>query len=242
MPRMPSPSVTRRALWWAADYAYAFRRQLAGVVPPWAFGHARRAPRAWRDGSVEAPEILLLPGVYEHWTFLRPLGDAIAAAGFRVAVVHGLGANRRTVTETADQIRRHLDVTPCPAGRVLVAHSKGGLIGKHLLLDEHPDILGLIAIATPFAGSRRAQLLRARTIRSFLPTDETIVMLGGSAGVNARIVSIFGPYDPHIPEGSALDGATNVLVPTAGHFRILGAPSTHQAVHDAIALLSSAIV
>jgi pimeloyl-ACP methyl ester carboxylesterase len=42
--------------------------------------------------------------------------------------------------------------------------------------------------------------------------------------INSRITSIYGPFDPHIPEGSVLPGATNIELPVAGHFRILGDP------------------
>jgi hypothetical protein len=215
--------------------------------------------------------VYLLPGVYEHWTFLRPLGDALAAAGHRVRVVHGLGVNRRGIAETAERLADVLAATRAPsAGRVLVAHSKGGLIGKHLLITSGAAIdaaseamsggdpadaaasapppsggpplglLGLVAVATPFGGARRARVFVDPSIRAFLPDDETIVMLGRETSVNGRIVSVFGPYDPHIPEGSGLDGATNIAVPAPGHFRVLAAASTHQAVLDGIALLSRA--
>ena len=85
------PGAVRRALWWAADYLYAARRQLTVVSLPWTFGRPRPAPAAWSHGSTGLPEVVLLPGVYEHWTFLRPLGDALSAAGHRIVVVHGLG-------------------------------------------------------------------------------------------------------------------------------------------------------
>lgn len=263
------PSTLRRALWWAADYAYAGRRQLAVLSMPWAIGARRPTPDAWRRGDATLPEVILLPGVYEHWTFLRPLGDALAAAGHRVRVVHGLGVNRRSIPATAERLVRLLGETPAPAaGRVLVAHSKGGLIGKHALVTSGaaveaaveaaaggnpadgaaaatprsggpaPRLLGLVAVATPFGGSRLARLFIVPSIRAFVPDDEIIVMLGRETSVNGRIVSVFGPWDPHIPEGSALDGATNVLVPTAGHFRVLGPSTTHRAVLDGVALLS----
>ncbi|MCP2636156.1 hypothetical protein K0817_006180 [Microbacterium sp. HD4P20] len=264
------PGPVRRGLWWAADYAYALRRQLAVLTLPWAIGRRRPTPDAWRRADATLPEVYLLPGVYEHWTFLRPLGDALAAAGHRVLVVHGLGVNRRSIPDTAERLTRLLAATPPPeAGRVLVAHSKGGLIGKHVLVrsgaaidaaaeaaagGEPADaaatatppaggaalgLLGLVAVATPFGGARRARLLFADpSIRAFLPEDETIVMLGRETSINGRIVSVFGPFDPHIPEGSALDGATNIAVTARGHFRILGSPVTHRAVLDGIALLS----
>ncbi len=261
--------MVRRGLWWASDYVYAGWRQLDLLTPPWAIGRPRPVPDAWRRGDTALPETVLLPGVYEHWTFLRPLGNALSAAGYRVCVVHGLGVNRRAVAETAEHLGEKLaESDPPAAGRVLVAHSKGGLIGKQLLIssgaaraaaaeaasggdpaqaaaDAPPGpgtsslgLLGLVAIATPFGGSSRARLLLDPSIRAFLPDDRTIVTLGRETSVNGRIVSIFGPYDPHIPEGSALDGATNVRVPTAGHFRVLAAPRTHTAVIDGIALLT----
>ena len=222
--------------WWALDYAYAGWRQLAVLG-------ARRLPSAWRTGDADKPEVVLLPGVYEHWSFLRPLGDALNAAGHRVTIVHGLRLNRRPIVETSDRLARALArVRVRPAGRVLVAHSKGGLVGKHLLLRDEAEALqlrGLVAVCTPFAGARRARLFTDPSIRALLPGDETIVMLGNAASVNSRIVSVFGTFDAHVPDGSALDGATNVRVPVAGHFRVLGAPETLLAVRDGIARIST---
>ncbi|MFD4422393.1 alpha/beta fold hydrolase [Agromyces sp. NPDC058484] len=223
--------------WWARDYAYAVGRQFA------VFG-ARRPPARWRTGDSARPEIVLLPGVYEHWSFLRPLGDTLNAAGHRVAVVHGLGANRLPIAETSARLERALGRVRVPAaGRVIVGHSKGGLIGKHLLFDGRGEALGIrgvVAVCTPFAGARRARLFRDPSIRALLPGDETIVMLGSAASVNSRIVSIFGTFDPHVPDGSVLDGATNVRVPVAGHFRVLGEPETVLAVLDGVARLVAA--
>jgi pimeloyl-ACP methyl ester carboxylesterase len=278
----PPPPLLARAFWIANDYTYALGRQLSLLAPPWSVRGERVTPHAWSTGSTVLPEIVLLPGVYEHWTFLRPLGNALNAAGYRVRVVHGLGANRRGIAETAERLARALERTPPPgAGRVLVAHSKGGLIGKQLLVssgaaaaaavaaareasagestagestadpamaaaaasgpsDAAPlGVLGLVTVCTPFSGSRYAALLVDPSIRAFLPSDETIVMLGRDTSVNGRIVSIFGRYDLHIPDGSMLEGATNVRVPVVGHFRILGAPETWRAVFDGVALLSA---
>ena len=266
-------SVLRRALWWAADYIYAARRQLAVLSPPWSIGRPRSTPVAWDGGDPALPEVYLVPGVYEHWTFLRPLGDALARAGHRVRVPHGLGVNRRSVADTAERLARLIGEQPAPAaGRVLVAHSKGGLIGKHLLVSagagaadaaetdaaetgtagtdaagtdaagtgaRRLGVIGLVAVATPFGGSRLARLFVVPSIRAFLPDDETILTLGRETSVNGRIVSVFGPWDPHIPEGSVLDGATNIAVPTAGHFRVLGSAATQRAVLDGIAVLTT---
>lgn len=271
-PHERTPNVFVRGWLWSLDYAYAARRQLAIVSAPWTLGRPRPAPRAWRNGSDDLAEIILLPGVYEHWTFLRPLGDALNAAGHRVKVVHGLGMNRRGIVETAERLGRALaSKPPQGAGRVLVAHSKGGLIGKHLLVSSGAaaaaaieaaaggdpadaaagasagadasgpplGLLGLVAVCTPFHGSPLAGLFFVPSIRAFLPDDETIVMLGRDESVNGRIVSVFGRFDPHIPGGSALDGATNVIVPASGHFRVLASAHTHSAVLDGVRMLSA---
>ncbi len=273
-PVLPPLSILARASTWMGDYLYAARRQLAFLAPR---SRLRAGPRAWRDGDEALAEVILLPGVYEHWTFLRPLGDALNAAGYRVRVVHGLGTNRRAIIDTSDRLGRALASRPAPmAGRVLVAHSKGGLIGKHLLISsgaasaaaraatagDDPaaaaaaagsspaaataapiaarplGLLGLVAVCTPFHGSRLAGLFFVPSIRAFLPDDETIVSLGRDQSLNGRIVSIFGRFDPHIPGGSALEGATNVIVPGSGHFRVLGDAATHRAVRDGIELLA----
>jgi pimeloyl-ACP methyl ester carboxylesterase len=241
------PSRIERGWWWAGDYVYAGWRQVAIVVDGW------MPPARWRTGDPALPEVVLLPGIYEHWSFMRPLGDALAAAGHRVRVVHGMGTNRTGIADTARKLERALAKVPLPpAGRVIVAHSKGGLIAKHLLVSEADaaasgesakgpgsrGLLGVVAIATPFAGSRMARLIIDPSVRALLPSDETIVMLARAASVNARIVSVFGRYDPHIPDGSVLDGATNIRVPVPGHFRILGAPETHRAAIDGVALLA----
>lgn len=241
MPQPDEPSKAERISAPAAlgsmvrDYAYAGWQQLA------VFG-ARREPAGWRTGDPEKPHVVLLPGVYEHWSFLRPLGDALNADGHRIVVVHGLRANRRPIADTASRVARALArAVPPPAGRVFVAHSKGGLIGKHVLIDDEGEQLGVrgvVAICTPFAGARRARLFGDPSIRALLPGDETIVMLGDAASVNARIVSVFGTFDPHVPDGSALEGAINIRVPVPGHFRVLAAPETLQAVRDGIAMLT----
>src|SRR5690606_25865243 len=97
-----------------------------------------------------------------------------------VHVVTGLGRNRMAVPDGAVAAARYLRENDL-RGVIIVAHSKGGLIGKHLMTLEDPEgrVARLIAIATPFAGSRYARFLPGRTIRAFLPTDTALTMLAG---------------------------------------------------------------
>lgn len=234
-----------RPWWWALDYAYAGWRQLRSVI-------RRLGPESFSDGDPRLPAIVLLPGVYETWGFLEPAALRLNGAGYRVYAVPDLGANRRAVPESAQLVRRRLrelfevhGIEQC----ILLAHSKGGLIGKHAMLDEllqqsqgssageTARIRGLVAIGTPFGGSVYARYLFSRTLRQFSPRDAVLLSLQAQENVNDRIVSIFAQFDPHIPGGSALAGATNVRLPVAGHFRTLGDPLVLAAVEEAVASL-----
>jgi hypothetical protein len=74
-----------------------------------------------------------------------------------------------------------------------------------------------------------------RTIRAFSPTEPTLAMLAARHEANARVTSIFSEFDPHIPGGSALEGATNIRLPLLGHFRPLASRVLIEAVAREIA-------
>lgn len=209
-----------------ADYAAALRMLGAGLLH-------RGGDEQYLSGGL-AP-VVLLPGVYEPWTFLRPLARRIHEQGHPVHVVSGLGRNVRSVPESAAIAQRYIDEADL-RGVVLVAHSKGGLIGKHMMLLDDTDgrIDRLVAIATPFGGSRYARYMVDPRLRVFRPTERTLAMLTANALVNARITSIYGEVDTHIPEGCALDGATNLEFPVQGHFRVLTDPGVLAAIDTAL--------
>jgi hypothetical protein len=114
----------------------------------------------------------------------------------------------------------------------IVAHSKGGLIGKYALdhLNSRHRLERLIAIAAPFSGSPYARWFINRAVRDFAPTTAIIRELQSATTHNHRITSIYGTFDPHIPGRSALAGATNLELPVKGHFRLLADPLVIQAV------------
>jgi hypothetical protein len=180
----------------------------------------RRAPARWAEG--DRRPVLLLPGVYEPWHFLRAIGDRLNQAGHPVHVVEAIHYNVQEIRDVAAIAQRYLDEHGLEHV-ALVAHSKGGLIGKHMMAidDTAHRVESLVAIVTPFAGSTMARFMLVRTLRAFLPTDETISRLAANMVINARITSIYGVFDPQIPGGSALQGATNVQLPIVGHFRLL---------------------
>jgi pimeloyl-ACP methyl ester carboxylesterase len=207
----------------AVDYAWAYRVRALSLR-----GHD---PANLRSGT--GRPILLLPGVYETWHFLEAAGSHLHGIGHPVHVVPGFGRNLQPIPEMAGQAREYLDATGLQ-DVVIVAHSKGGLIGKTLMLAEGSRVASMVAINSPFAGSDYAHLVPIRTLREFVPTHETIVSLAGSAEVNAHITSIYSSWDPIIPNGSALEGAVNIELPVTGHFRILDRPDLLDAVTRAV--------
>ncbi|MFI6423848.1 esterase/lipase family protein [Promicromonospora sp. NPDC050880] len=219
---------------WAADYAWALDRQLRHLVRPPALPVAPRVP-----GAAAAAPVVLLPGIYETWEFLGPVADALARAGHPVHAVAGLGHNGRPVPESADVVADELDRAGL-TGVVLVAHSKGGLIGKHVMLSPAGHrVLGMVAVATPFAGSRWARYMLSRALRSFDPRDPVLLALAGELLVNDRITAVYPTFDPHIPETGHLVGARNVELPLSGHFRPLGHPLLVRTVVREVARLES---
>lgn len=202
--------------WWVRDYVYAVRAQVRALT-------GRDAPDALAEGS--GTPIVLLPGIYETWRFMEPLAKALHDRGHPVHVVTELGGNLRPVADAADRVAALL-VARGLDDVVLVAHSKGGLIGKHVMA-FHPEgerVRAMVAVATPFGGSRYSRLMPTPSLRAFASGDATVRALAAAAEANVRIVSVYGPFDPHIPEGSELAGARNVRLAGGGHFRVLADP------------------
>jgi pimeloyl-ACP methyl ester carboxylesterase len=206
------------------DYAWAYRLRAKSLR-----GHD---PAELRDG--ERRPVLLLPGVYETWHFLEAVGGHLHGLGHPVHVVPEFGRNLGPIPDMAVMAREYLEAAGL-TGVAIVAHSKGGLIGKTLMLAEASRVASMVAINTPFAGSDYARLIPIRTLREFVPTHETIVNLSSSDTVNERITSIYSSWDPIIPNGSALAGAVNIELPVTGHFRILDRSDLLDAVARAVA-------
>jgi triacylglycerol lipase len=220
--------VLRNGYVWMLDYAYVGWWQVVGFLFP-------ADPDRYREGRDDRAPILILPGIYERWQFLHPVVERLHREGHPIHVVTTLGFNRIDVAEGATLARSYLEQHDL-RGVVIVAHSKGGLIGKHLMAFEHPEqrIRSMVAINTPFGGSRYARFFPGRAIRAFVSTDETLLALAKREEINPRITSIFADFDPHIPEGSALVNARNIRMEIGGHFRILAAPRVLDVVAESV--------
>jgi alpha-beta hydrolase superfamily lysophospholipase len=214
---------------WAADYVWATDRQLRSLL----------RPSPLPSGSGDRAPVVLLPGIYETWEFLGPAATALARAGHPIHAVPGLRHNARPVPESTDVVVEHLERTDL-TGVVLVAHSKGGLIGKRVMLSHAGErVLGMVTIATPFAGSRWARYMLSRALRSFHPGDPVLLALAGELLVNEHITAVYPHFDPHIPESGELPGARNIELALSGHFRPLGHPLLIETVVREVARVES---
>lgn len=223
-----------KAGFWMLDYAYDAVDEFRGLFRTDAvLASTALAPPPTRTTSRRP--VVLLPGVFEKWHALYAVAGELRRAGHPVFALPQLGRNVAPINETAREVADFLE-THDLHDVVLVAHSKGGLIGKYLMMRYDPQmrVAGLVAVNTPFSGSVWGRYLKVPSVRMFAPTDLTITFLGGDAPVNSRIVSIFGTFDQHVPAGSALPGAKNIRLPVAGHSRILSTRPLVVAVAGAV--------
>lgn len=219
---------------WGRDYAFAARKHVRSTFD--------RRPPTLRGLPGARVQVILVPGVVERWHFMEPLAQRLVRAGHGVRFVPELGRNLAPVLEGAEVVGRVVDEVAAehPEARiVLVGHSKGGLIGKRVLVEratrpEAPQPVGLVALATPFAGSTRARLLPGAYIREFDPSSEILVALAAERAADARIRLVLPNIDPHIPGNAVPEGMRGTRLRASGHFRPLATAEAGDAVLAAI--------
>lgn len=212
-----------RSLWWRVrDYELAVRWIVVGAVQPGDPDELAGAPSGTRGRPV-----VLVPGVYEAWHFMRPLARTLHARGLSVHAVPGLGRNRGGIAPSAALLRERLAALGL-RDVVLVAHSKGGLIGKRAMIDDvlsgERRIASMVTMNTPFTGSRYARWVPLPAVRALVPGDVSIQELVLERSVDERIVAVRSFWDPHVPDAGPPDGVPDVVVGTPGHFRPLDDP------------------
>lgn len=209
---------------WARDYAYVVYWMARGLT-------SRTTADDFRHPPEPKSPVVLIPGVYESWHFMQPIARALYEAGHPVHVLDQLGYNTGAIPAMAAILSDYLDEADLH-DVTLVAHSKGGLIGKYAM--GRPETLArihhLIAINSPFSGSRYAYLFWIRSVRMFTPTGPVIRELTRNVTVNRRISSLYSAFDPHIPETSVLPGAENIVLATVGHFRPIADRRTFEVI------------
>lgn len=204
---------------WLIDYLSYARGTLQGYF-------YNKAPRSYLDSKkTKTTPLILLSGLSLRWGFLKSLDDFLAKNGYPIYIVPGLKNNFKTVAQSAKMVWIFIEKNNL-RNVIIIGHSKGGTIGKYLLLHHNRDnrIKGTIAIATPFKGSVLCSwILKHHAYQELTPDAALIQTMHKSKHHNHKIISIAPSWDNHIwpQNGSHLEGAENIKLAVLGHHRIL---------------------
>lgn len=214
-----------------------------------AFASMLRRPFSPGDGdpACNRVPVVILPGVLEPWRYLLPLSTWLATRGHPVHHVARLGWNLSSFDDAAHKVadvllREELE------GAVIVAHSKGGLVGKTVMLrpDVASRIAGMVTVATPFAGSSlggRLQRLpgaRRTPLANLFADSAPVRQLAERRDVNERIVSLAPSWDQVVaPASTRLTGAVVVDLEPGGHFAPMRDQGVWHLIHDHVHTLSN---
>lgn len=232
---MPLPRL-RRTLATVADWGHAGRDLAAAGL-----SKLRRIPAGLHGQAACSPiPVVILPGILEPWRYLMPLGNWLAENGHPVHYVEKLGFNLRDLASSVEHVVE-LVAEHELSRAVIVAHSKGGLIGKLAL--AHPEVqhrvAGMVTFATPFAGShlggrlQRLPLMARTPLGMFFAGSEPLVSLNAETSINHRIVSISAAWDQVVSrESTRLPGALHVDLSIGGHFAPVRSQTTWEIIHE----------
>ncbi|UFS59848.1 alpha/beta fold hydrolase [Subtercola endophyticus] len=231
----------QKAGYWMLDYVYSFGDEVCAALD------GRSAEQYFEAVDVPDDErcvvrddrpVVLVPGLAETWTVLRRAGAEARRHGHPVHVVSALGRTTGTVEAEARVVAQYLETNDL-RDVILLSHSKGGLIGKYVMVrfDTDARIDGMIAINAPFSGSQWGRVVPLPSVRLFAPNDRIVRFLAATADVDARVVSVYSTFDQNVWAGSRLEGARNVRLNVAGHSRILGSKRLVRVLPEAISWL-----
>lgn len=210
--------MVKKIIYWIIDYYYLFVGKLLMHV-------YKNPPKHYLDYVVkEKNPVVLIPGNSNKWGFYKRLSDAISHFGYPVYVVDKLWLNLFDIPTSAKIVREIIDKNNLK-NVVLLGHSKGGVVGKYILIHENKDrkISRLIAIASPFSGSSIVDHLPYKSFRELSPKSKIIQETNSNKEMNSKIISIMPEFDNHVwsDKGSYLEGALNIKIPIKGHHKIV---------------------
>ncbi len=208
----------RKIFYWIIDYYYL----LLGKLLMYFY---KAPPKQYLGYVVKGKNpVILIPGNSNKWGFLKKLGDTVSDLGHAVYIPHKLGSNLFDIPTSAKIVREIIDNNNLKKV-ILIGHSKGGLVGKYILIHKNQDnkVNRLIAIGAPFSGSDIVTHLPFRSFQELSPKSKIIQEMNSNFKVNSKIVSIMPEFDNHVwsDKGSYLEGALNIKLPIKGHHKIV---------------------
>ena len=207
---------------WAREFA---TQALKYVLFPlgWIDTRPRRHPSA---PGTRTP-VLLLPGYGDNHSLLGPMGIFLRQKGWPwvQAINH---PSAKTLPEMAAGLALRIREMQQASGAEqvdLVCHSMGGVVATWYLnhLEGAPHVRRMVAIATPFQGTKVAVFGPRRHARDLLPNSSVMEKLGLPPVTTTAIRSTFDAIV--LPQSSAalpeMEAYTNVTVHGHGHLAML---------------------
>lgn len=179
-----------------------------------------------KNGSPKSDKnpIVLIPGIMQKWNVFRKVIPKLQNAGYPVYIIKELKRNNAPIADQAKLVKSFIDRNNLTKV-IILGHSKGGLIGKYLLAFYNYDlrIKKVIAINSPFHGTKAASYLPFGSHKEVIPGSELLKKIENEKTVNLLITSIYGQWDNLIipVESCRLEGANNIKVPFSGHHRMM---------------------
>ena len=204
-----------------ADYLHYAGQELANIRDTLAeaLGIVRSARLEDGDDQPLTPfPLYLIPGMAETWRIWNPLAARLRERGCDVRPIRTLGRSFASIDELARRVEDQL-VADDAHDAVLVAHSKGGLVAKKVLLGNQGwRARRIIAAGTPWLGSDLAGLAPVWAAARMLSTSNaTLRELAEHEEVNGRIWTVSASFDEQVPNGTKLTGARDIQLHAAGH-------------------------
>lgn len=204
--------------YWIIDYYYLFLGKLMSLFftnpPPDYLNHVVKGKNP----------VILIPGNSNKWGFLKKMSDTISHLGHPVYAVDKLKSNLFDIPTSAKIVREIIDKNNLK-NVILLGHSKGGVVGKYILIHNNKDnkVSRLISIAAPFSGTSISNNLPNKSFKELSTKSKIIKEINSNKTVNSKIVSIMPEFDNHVwsDKKSNLEGALNIIVPIKGHHKIV---------------------
>lgn len=225
------------------DYAHSLRQEAQNLSQAlgeaWAIvrGHNVVADSSAGDDAVTPYPVYMLSGMTETWRVWSKLSARLRESGCDVRPVKGLGRSLASIEELARAVEAQLEADDA-RDAVLVAHSKGGLVAKRVLLGHQgARVRRVIAAGTPWSGSTLAGLAPWWTpARMLRPSAKELRELARHPEVNGRIWTVSASYDQQVPNGTTLQGARDWRLKAAGHNRLTDGEEAMEAIEELLRL------
>ena len=105
---------------WVVDYTYMVRGAIGAVI-------YRKPPHHYLGYTIdEKVSVILIPGIFSKWSFMKSLGDAISREGHPVYIVPELGFNLHSIPQSAKTL--HLFILS-----IFIEKKKTKIISEHAL-------------------------------------------------------------------------------------------------------------